>query len=152
MKWEIVCNINLVNYFAPFLVKGFSLFSHHARLSCYSTIPVEFGEGNGNPLQYSYLENPMDGGAWRATVQRVAKSWTRLSNFTFTFTDFNNQVWLFFIMWGTLLVSFEPKVPNSDWFCLLLCLKTKSATTLCIFSFFFFKIVYPRATIYNLIL
>ena len=39
------------------------------------------GEGNGNPLQYSYLENPMDGGAWWATVHRVAKSWTRLSDF-----------------------------------------------------------------------
>ena len=38
------------------------------------------GEGNGNPLQYSCLENPMDGGAWWATVQRVAKSWTRLSH------------------------------------------------------------------------
>ena len=34
------------------------------------------GEGNGTPLQYSCLENPMDGGAWRATVHRVAKSWT----------------------------------------------------------------------------
>ena len=32
------------------------------------------GEGNGNPLQYSYLENPMDRGAWRATVHGVAKS------------------------------------------------------------------------------
>ena len=40
------------------------------------------GEGNGNPLQYSYLENPMDRGAWQATVHRVAKSRTRLSNFT----------------------------------------------------------------------
>ena len=40
------------------------------------------GEGNGNPLQYSCLENPMDGGAWWATVHGVAKSWTRLSNFT----------------------------------------------------------------------
>ena len=37
------------------------------------------GEGNGNPLQYSCLENPMDGGAWWATVHRVAKSQTRLS-------------------------------------------------------------------------
>ena len=36
------------------------------------------GEGRGNPLQYSCLENPMDRGAWRATVHRVAKSWTRL--------------------------------------------------------------------------
>ena len=37
------------------------------------------GGGNGNPLQYSCLKNPMDRGAWRATVQRVTKSWTQLS-------------------------------------------------------------------------
>ena len=37
------------------------------------------------PLQYSCLENPMDGGAWEAAVSGVAKSWTRLSDFTFTF-------------------------------------------------------------------
>ena len=43
------------------------------------------GEGNGNPLQYSCLENPMDRGAWQAPVHRVAKSQTQLSNFTFTF-------------------------------------------------------------------
>ena len=43
------------------------------------------GEGNGNPLQYSCLENPMDRGAWWATVHGVAKSQTRLSDFTFTF-------------------------------------------------------------------
>ena len=43
------------------------------------------GEGNGTPLQYSCLENPMDGGAWKAAVHEVAKSWTRLSDFTFTF-------------------------------------------------------------------
>ena len=36
------------------------------------------GEGNGNPLQYSCLENFMDRGAWWATVQGVAKSWTQL--------------------------------------------------------------------------
>ena len=41
------------------------------------------GEGNGNPLQYSCLENPVDRGAWRATVHRVAKSQTRLSNYAF---------------------------------------------------------------------
>ena len=40
------------------------------------------GEGNGNPLQYSCLENPMDGGAWLATVHGVAKNWTRPSDFT----------------------------------------------------------------------
>src|SRR5574340_1210372 len=43
------------------------------------------GEGNGTPLQYSCLENPMDGGAWWAAVHGVAKSRTRLSVFTFTF-------------------------------------------------------------------
>ena len=42
------------------------------------------GEGNGNPLQYSCLENPMDGGAWWATVHRVTKSQTRLSDLTLT--------------------------------------------------------------------
>ena len=43
------------------------------------------GEGNGNPLQYSFLENPMEGGAWQATVHGVAKSRTGLNYFTFTF-------------------------------------------------------------------
>ena len=43
------------------------------------------GEGNGTPLQYSCLENPMDGGAWWATVHGVTTSRTRLSDFTFTF-------------------------------------------------------------------
>ena len=44
-----------------------------------------FGEGNGNPLQYSCLENPMDGGTWEAAVHGVAESRTRLSDFTFIF-------------------------------------------------------------------
>ena len=39
----------------------------------------------GTPLQYSCLENPMDGGPWSAAVHGVARSWTRLSDFTFTF-------------------------------------------------------------------
>ena len=43
----------------------------HFSLSC-------IGEGNGNPLQYSCLENPRDGGAWWAAVYGVAQSWTRL--------------------------------------------------------------------------
>ena len=46
------------------------------------------GEGNGNPLQYSCLENPMGGGAWQATVHGVTKSWTQLSDFTFTFNHY----------------------------------------------------------------
>ena len=43
------------------------------------------GEGNGTPLQYSCLENPMLGGAWWAAVHGVRKSRTQLSDFTFTF-------------------------------------------------------------------
>ena len=43
------------------------------------------GEGNGTPLQYSCLGNPMDGGAWWAAVHGVATSWARLSDFTFIF-------------------------------------------------------------------
>ena len=42
------------------------------------------GGGNGNPLQYSYLGSPMDRGAWWATVHGVAKSWTRLTEHTYT--------------------------------------------------------------------
>ena len=45
----------------------------------------ETGEGKGTPLQYSCLENPMDGGAWWATVHGVTKNRTQLSDFTFTF-------------------------------------------------------------------
>ena len=44
------------------------------------------GEGHGNALQYSCLENPMDKGDWQARVQRIAKSWTRLSDYTHTHT------------------------------------------------------------------
>ena len=54
--------------------KGFLLFT--------TALPI--GEGNGTPLQYSCLENPMDGGAWEAAVHEVAKSQTRLSDFTLT--------------------------------------------------------------------
>ena len=43
------------------------------------------GEGNGTPLQYSCLENPMDRGVWQAAVHGVPKSRTRLSDFTFIF-------------------------------------------------------------------
>ena len=50
----------------------------HFSLSC-------TGEGNGTPLQYSCLEDPMDGGAWWAAVHGVAKSRAQLSDFTFTF-------------------------------------------------------------------
>ena len=50
-----------------------------------SGVTCLLGEGNGTPLQYSCLENPMDGGAWWAAVHGVARSWTQLSDFTSTF-------------------------------------------------------------------
>ena len=57
-------------------------------LKCKLTKPMtrnDSGEGNGTPLQYPYLKNPMDRGTWWAAVHGVAKSWTWLSDFTFTF-------------------------------------------------------------------
>ena len=57
----------------------------YSSAGCYIVTSSLLGEGNGTPLQYSCLENPMDGGAWKAAVHGVAKSWTRVSDFTFTF-------------------------------------------------------------------
>ena len=53
------------------------------------------GEGNGNPLQYSCLENPMDGGAWYAIVHGVAKSQTQLSDFTWSWYTLNHLFFAF---------------------------------------------------------
>ena len=61
-------------------------FSYIFNSQCfYCDVAPSYREGNGTPLQYSCLENPMDGGAWWAAVHGVAKSQTQLSNFTFTF-------------------------------------------------------------------
>ena len=60
------------------------------------------GEGNGNPLRYSCLENPMHRGAWRATVHGVAKSWTQVSD---TFTLLHSPV---------LLVSLYGRIPGGQ--------------------------------------
>ena len=57
----------------------------HLLIEHFLTTNQEFREGNGNPLQYSCLENPMEGRAWWAAVHGVAKSRTRLGDFTFTF-------------------------------------------------------------------
>ena len=76
------------------MVSPYFCFFGHLESTLYGTVGADFiygspgsrsREGNGTPLQYSCLENPMDGGAWWAAVHGVAKSWTRLSNFTFTF-------------------------------------------------------------------
>ena len=66
-------------YFLLFTGNIFSLLSFSV------VIAVFKGRGNGTPLQYSCLENPMDGGAWKAVVHGVAKSQTRPSDFSFTF-------------------------------------------------------------------
>ena len=63
------------------------------------------GEGNGNPLQYSCLENPMDRGAWWASVHGVAKSRTRLRDFTFYSTL---TLWHERCLW-TRIVSSNPR-------------------------------------------
>ena len=67
-----------------FLDVPVSLLSCEA-LENWKLITLSTGEGNGTPLQYSCLENPMDRGAWWAAIHGIAKSRARLSNFTFTF-------------------------------------------------------------------
>ena len=70
------------------------------------------GEGNDNPLQYSCLENPMDGGTWWATVHGVTKSWTRQSDFTFTFKQNPKQHQMkkiFFLVMKKLRIYFLNK-------------------------------------------
>ena len=61
------------------------LYSRFSLVILFIHSSVCIGEGNGTPLQYSCLEDPMDGGAWWAADHGVARSWTRLSDFTFTF-------------------------------------------------------------------
>ena len=69
----------------PQLTMQNSALQIYSRLYTQYILKADFGEGNGTPLQHSCLENPMDGGAWWASVHGVAKSQTWLSNFTFTF-------------------------------------------------------------------
>ena len=61
------------------------------------------GGGYGNPLQYSCLENPMDGGAWWATIHGVAKSWTQLSDFTHSLIDKYDPVAIYFVVLSSSL-------------------------------------------------
>ena len=61
------------------------LFIFSSTVTVFSGSSVIAGEGNGTPLQYSCLANPMDGGAWWAAVHEVTKSRTGLNDFTFTF-------------------------------------------------------------------
>ena len=61
------------------------LFASDDQIPISLTSYLIFGEGDGTPLQYSCVENPMDGGSWKAAVKGVAEGQIRLSNFTFTF-------------------------------------------------------------------
>ena len=77
----------------------------------FKAIILQFGEGNGNPLQYPCLENPMNRGAWQAAAHGVTKSWTQLSNFHYPSikrNQFKNN-----------------KVPHKNEKCLVFLLKTK---------------------------
>ena len=62
-----------------------TIFAFFFKINFYWRVVKEIREGNGTPHQYSCLENPMDGGAWKAAVHVVAEGWTWLSDFTFTF-------------------------------------------------------------------
>ena len=72
-------------YFQNFFIIPTETLPTDNNSSFLSTSSPRNGEGNGNPLQYSCLANPMDGGAWWAAVHGVTRSRTWLSNFTFTF-------------------------------------------------------------------
>ena len=85
---------------------------------------VQAGERNGNPLQVSPLENPMDRGAWRATVPGVTKSWTWLSNLACTQSP-NRGTWVPRLwdqrpdqklgLWATIMVSPLPQGAPKGW-------------------------------------
>ena len=90
-EWGLILNVN--SPLLPFCL-GFSAGSDGKASACNAGDPGPIpglgrspGEGNGNPLQYSCLENSMDGGAWWATVNGVTKSRSRLSDFTLTHFD-----------------------------------------------------------------
>ena len=91
ISWATVSpEIQLVLVCIPQLHFSHSSIGHllTSRGDCHYQPPIQrkpAGEGNGTPLPYSCLENPTDGGAWKAAVHGVAKSLTRLSDFTFTF-------------------------------------------------------------------
>ena len=75
--WSFLSELFLCWLPNDFLISSFLLF--------FDFLEQENGDSNGTPLQYSSLESLVDGGGWWAAVHGVAKSWTRLSDFTFTF-------------------------------------------------------------------
>ena len=100
-QWLLFLQIlpTFIQLLGPKIFKSFSIFLFSSCLTSKSSLLALLSKfimnltsyhcfyypPNGTPLQYSCLENPMDGGAWKAAVHEVAKSWTRLSIFTLTF-------------------------------------------------------------------
>ena len=88
--WEILQEMGIPNHLEKWLLRNLcagqeaKIRTGHGPIDWFQ-IGKGICQGNGTPLQYSCLENPMDGGAWWAAVHGVAKSRTRLSDFTFTF-------------------------------------------------------------------
>ena len=77
---------NTMNIILKALRPKYECLCHNCVIACLISGPrLQLGEGNGTPLQYSCLENPMDRGAWKAAVHGIAEGRTRLNDFTFTF-------------------------------------------------------------------
>ena len=74
LLWRKLMHEGTLSIFTPYISTLFEC------LLAYTSKLADIGGGNRNPLQYSCLENPMDRGAWWATVHRIAKSWIRLSD------------------------------------------------------------------------
>ena len=89
LGWEDVLEKGMATQSSIHLIRGSEVKASACNAEDLGSIPeseISPGEGNGNPLQYSCLENMMEGGAWWAAVHRVVKSQTQLSDFTFTST------------------------------------------------------------------
>ena len=78
--WEVLKKVEIITFLLLAIIM--------ANIMMPLAIMMANNKGNGNPLQYSCLANPMDGGAWKAAVHVVAKGRTWLSDFTFTFFTF----------------------------------------------------------------
>ena len=84
-SWKTKVNVSVGQSQIMLLAQHSVVFIKKIHLLVYNQTEHKTGEGNGTPLQYSCLENPMERGAWWAAVHGVSKSWTPLSDFTFTF-------------------------------------------------------------------
>ena len=113
LKHSIICELNLEKVMAPHsstlawkipwtegpgrLQSMGSLGVGHDWVTSLSLFTSCIGEGNGNPLQCSCLENPRDGGAWWAAIYGVAQSWTRLKRLSSSKVKFYTLIWYILI-------------------------------------------------------